>query len=90
MEGLVLMVYVPGMLPIVSKRLGKACFRAMMSWAAAVGGVAASAWLGLWGLGVDLSQVPLGEGIFGFMLLIGFLNHTIFAVFLVLQGGVML
>ena len=46
MEGSVLMGYVPYMLPIVSDELGKACFKAVMSWATAVDGNV-SAGLGL-------------------------------------------
>ena len=38
-EGSVLMVYVGGTLPIVSKELAKAHSRAMMSWTTTVGGV---------------------------------------------------
>ena len=39
MEGLLLMVYVPGMLPMVSKELGNACFNVIMSrtWAVVQG-----------------------------------------------------
>ena len=36
MEGLVLMVYIPGRLPKVSKELGKAHFKVTVSWAIAV------------------------------------------------------
>ena len=38
MEGSAVVVYVPGMLPIVLNEPGKAHIRAMMSWAAAVDG----------------------------------------------------
>ena len=37
-EGLVLMVYIPDMLPMVSKELGKAHFKETMYWATAVEG----------------------------------------------------
>ena len=38
MEGSVLMVYFPDMLPMVSKEPGKACFKVTMSWATVVEG----------------------------------------------------
>ena len=59
MEGSVLMVYVPDMLPIVLNELGKAHFKATMSWAAAVeGGVSVN--LGFRGLRPDLGFVAGG------------------------------
>ena len=50
-EGSVLMVLVPGMLPMVSKELGNACFNAIMSqtWAVVQGEVA----LGNCALGIE-------------------------------------
>ena len=48
MEGLVQMVYVPGMSPMVSKEQGNAHFRVMMSQAAAAVGDVASARVGVW------------------------------------------
>ena len=49
MEGRVLMVYVPGKLPMVSKELGKAHFKVMISLAAAAegGGIVTSGFGGL-------------------------------------------
>ena len=75
MEGSVLMVYVPGMLLIVSKELGKACFRAKMSQDSTIGRVAASARLGLRGLRAILGWVLLErEVLCGIMMLTGLLN----------------
>ena len=59
--GLVLMLYVPGMLPIMSDELGKAHFRATVSWATAVVGVDVLARLGVRGLRADLGCLLLGE-----------------------------
>ena len=44
---------------MVLKELGNACFKATMSWTAAVGGLAASAGLGLGPLGVGALRVGL-------------------------------
>ena len=65
-EGSVLMVYVPGMFPMVLNKPGKACFRATMSQATTVGRIVASAGLGLWALRADLDQSSLGrDGVYG-------------------------
>ena len=82
------MVYVPSMLPIVLKELGKAHFRVMMSQAGNVRRVVASAGIGLWDSRADLGWLPLGsDSLGGCVLLIGLLNCTIFVVFLQPQGG---
>ena len=101
MEGSILMVYVPDMLPIVLNELGKAHFKVMMSWATGVtGGVSVN--LGLMGLRPDLGFVWGGQGLLAFragrgclvlnrdgvlgivflmLLLMGFLNWTVYTVF---------
>ena len=58
-EGLVLMVYMPGMLPIVSHEPGKSHFRATMLQATTVSGMGASARLGVGGLRADLGCLAL-------------------------------
>ena len=91
--GSVLMVYVPGMLPPVSKVLGKAGLRAMMSKAASAqlhlrADLGKEGKLGLWGLRAELGQVPgEREGLCGIVSLMEFLKCTIFVVFLMPHGG---
>ena len=51
-EGLALMVYVLDILSIVSNKLGKAYFKAMMSWATTVDGSVSLTW-GLRDLSTD-------------------------------------
>ena len=60
MDRSVLMVYVPGLLCIVSNKQGKVHFRATKYWAATVSGMVASAELGVLGLRADLGCLPLG------------------------------
>ena len=61
MEGQVLMVYVPDMLPIVLNELGKAQFKVIISQATAMEG-GASVHLGFRGLRADLGFVEGGQG----------------------------
>ena len=61
MEGSVLMVYVPGMLPMLLKELGKAHFKVTISWATAAEWESIAV-LGFGGLRDDLGFVEGGAG----------------------------
>ena len=61
MEVLVLMLYVPDMLPMVSNEPENDCFKATKSWAVVVNGVGISVTLSLGDLSVDLGFMEVSS-----------------------------